>query len=146
MVKLNVYLSFAGNTEEVFDFYKSVFGGKFNSITRYKDMPMTGLKLSKADENKIMNISLSVGGNELMGTDVPNSTRRKVVKGNNVHIMIVPDSKAEADRIFKALSAEGKIDMPLSDEVWGDYYGSFKDKFGISWMINYAYKPGEKKS
>jgi PhnB protein len=146
VVKLQIYLTFEGNTEEAFDFYKSVFGGQFKNVTRFKDMPMPGSKLSKQDENKIMNMTLPIGATDLlMGSDIPEYNRREIVKGNNFQITIIPESKAEADRIYKALSAGGKIDMAMADQVWGDYYGSFKDKFGISWMIDYAYKPGEKK-
>jgi PhnB protein len=147
VVKLQIYLTFEGNTEEAFNFYKSVFRGQFKSVTRFKDMPMPGLKLSKQDESKIMNITLPIGATDLlMGSDVPESNRREIVKGNNVQITIISESKAEADRIFKTLSAGGKIEMAMADQVWGDYYGNFKDKFGVSWIIDYAYKPGEKKT
>jgi PhnB protein len=147
MVKLQIYMNFTGNTEEAFNFYKSVFGGQFKNVTRFKDMPMPGMKFTTQEGNKIMNMTLPIGENDLlMGSDVLESNRRELVMGNDMQITIIPDSKDEATRIFKALSSGGKVDMKLGDQVWGDYYGSFKDKFGVSWMVDYAYKPGEKKA
>ena len=144
MTKLNTYLNFAGNTEEAFNFYKSVFGGEFASVVRFKDMPMQGVNISREDENKIMHIGLPIGNdNVLMATDALESLGQKLVQGNNVYISVHPESKEEADRIFNALSASGTIEMPLADQSWGDYYGSFKDKFGVQWMVNYSY-PKEK--
>ncbi len=140
MTKLNIYLNFAGNTEKAFDFYKSVFGGEFNSVVRFKDMPMEGVKIPKKDENKIMHIGLPVGKDDiLMASDSLESLGQKLTQGNNVYISVHPESKKEADRIFNALSAGGTIEMAIADQVWGDYYGSFKDKFGVLWMVNYAY-------
>lgn len=144
MTKLNVYLNFAGNTEEAFKFYKSVFGGEFNSVIRFKDMPTEGAKIPKKDENKLMHIGLPVGKDDLlMASDSLESIGQTLIQGNNVYLSVHPESKAEADRIFKALSAGGTVEMPIADQVWGDYYGSFKDKYGVYWMVNYAY-PKEK--
>ena len=144
MTKLNTYLNFAGNTEEAFKFYKSVFGGEFASVVRFKDMPMQGVNISREDENKIMHIGLPIGNdNVLMATDALESLGQKLVQGNNVYISVHPESKEEADRIFNALSASGTIEMPIADQPWSDYYGSFKDKFGVQWMVNYSY-PKEK--
>lgn len=140
MTKLNIYLNFAGNTEEAFKFYKSVFGGEFTSLVRFKDMPMEGGKIPKKDESKIMHIALSVGkGDLLMGTDTLESLGMKLTQGNNVRLSLHPETKEEADRLFKALSAGGSVEMPMADQSWGDYYGSFKDKFGVLWMVDYAY-------
>jgi len=140
MTKLNIYLNFAGNTEEAFKFYKSVFGGEFTGVVRFKDMPMQGVNIPKKDENKIMHIALPVGKDDvLMASDVLKSLGHKLVVGNNVTISILPDSKEEADKIFKALSAGGKIEMPMGDQPWGDYYGGFTDKFGVRWMVDYTY-------
>ncbi len=145
MTKLNIYLNFAGNTEEAFNFYKSVFGGEFTSVFRFKDMPMEGVNIPKEDENKIMHISLPVGkDNVLMATDSLESLGMELTQGNNVHISVHPESKEEADRIFKALSAGGTIEMPISDQMWGDYYGSFEDKFGVQWMVIYTYPKAAK--
>ncbi|KCZ71390.1 hypothetical protein ANME2D_02118 [Candidatus Methanoperedens nitroreducens] len=140
MTKLNTYLNFAGNTEEAFNFYKSVFGGEFSSVVRFKDMPMEGVNIPKEDENKILHISLPVGkDNVLMASDSLESLGQKLTQGNNVYISVHPESKEEADRIFNALSAGGTIEMPIADQPWGDYYGSFKDKFGVQWMVDYTY-------
>ena len=140
MTKLNTYLNFAGNTEEAFSFYKTVFGGEFTSVVRFKDMPMEGVNITKEDGDKIMHIGLPIGKDAmLMATDTLESLGQKLVQGNNVYISIHPENKEEADRIFKALSKGGKIEMPMADQPWGDYYGSFKDKFGIQWMVNYSY-------
>lgn len=136
MVKLETYLNFDGNTEEAFEFYKSVFGGEFSSLSRYKDMPMEGVTLSEADANKIMHISLLIGGGRLMGTDSLESLGMKLNQGNNVYIFIAPESIEEADQLFNALSAGGEIEIALANQSWGDYFGSFRDKFGIMWMIN----------
>ncbi|MDD4860002.1 MAG: VOC family protein [Dehalococcoidales bacterium] len=138
MNKLNVYLNFAGNAEKAFEFYKSVFGGEFNSVVRFKDMPMPGVKIPKSDENKIMHIGLPIGKDMLMASDTIESMGQKLVQGNNVYVSVHPDSKAEADRIFKGLSAGGTIEMPIADQPWGDYYGSFTDKFGVLWMVDYG--------
>jgi len=139
-MKLNTYLNFAGNTEKAFNFYKSVFGGEFTSVVRFKDMPIKGVKIPKADETKIMHIGLPIGNNMLMATDTLKSLGQTLVQGNNAYISADPDSREEASRIFKALSAGGKVEMPISDQPWGDYYGSLKDKFGVQWMVNYSPK------
>ncbi len=144
--KLNIYLNFAGNTEEAFNFYKSVFGAELTPIVRFKDMPMEGVSIPKEDENKVMHVGLPVGKEQmLMATDTLESLGQKLVIGNNIHLSIHPDSKEEADRIFNALSKGGTIEMPIADQPWGDYFGSFKDKFGVQWMVNYAY-PKEAKA
>lgn len=143
MTKINIYLDFAGNAEEAFNFYKSIFGGEFSSIVRFKDMPVEGVNIPKEDEDKIMHISLPIGNDVLMATDAPESMGFKVNFGNNAYISVHPDSKEEADRIFKSLSAGGTIEMSIADQPWGDYFGSFKDKFGVQWMVNYSY-PKEK--
>lgn len=144
MVKLNTYLNFAGNTKEAFDFYKSVFGGEFTSVVRFKDMPIEGVNISKKDENKIMHISLPIGKDTvLMATDTLDSLGQKLRQGNNVYISIHPESKEEADRIFNALCAGGTVEMQMADQTWGDYFGSLKDKFGVQWMINYSYSKNQ---
>jgi PhnB protein len=138
LTKVNVYLNFPGNTEEAFDFYKSVFGGGLTQIVRFKDMPMEGVSIPKADEDKVMHVGLPIGNDSLlMASDTLESLGQKHVKGNNVYVSVHPDSKAEADRIFNALSAGGAIEMPIADQPWGDYYGAFEDKYGVHWMVNY---------
>lgn len=139
MSTVNVYLNFAGNTEEAFNFYKSVFGGEYASVVRFKDMPMEGVSIPEADADKIMHIGLPIGeGQMLMGTDTLASLGQELTRGNNVYVSVHPDSKDEADRIFNALSAGGTVEMPIGDQPWGDYYGSFKDRFGVLWMVNYS--------
>ncbi len=139
-MKLNTYLNFAGNGEEAFKFYKSAFGGEFRSVTRFKDMPMPGMTVPEKDQNKLMHIALPVGKeNVLMGSDVLEGFGHKLVMGTNCSISVFPDSKEEADRLFKALAAGGTIQMPISNQPWGDYYGDLKDKFGVGWMIDYTY-------
>jgi PhnB protein len=140
MTKFNTYLNFAGNTEEAFKFYKSVFGGEFRSLMRFKDMPIPGENIPKSDEDKLMHIALPLGKDDvLMASDVLPSLGHKLVQGNNVSISIFPDSKEEADRIFNSLSAGGKIEMPIANQPWGDYYGGLTDKFGVKWMVDFVY-------
>jgi PhnB protein len=139
VTKLNTYLNFAGNTEEAFKFYKSVFGGEFTTVVRFKDMPMEGVSIPPKDQNKIMHISLPIGkDNILMASDTLESLGQKLVQGNNSYINISPESKGEADRIFNALSKGGAVEMAIADQPWGDYWGSFKDKFGVQWMVTYT--------
>ena len=140
MTKLNTYLNFAGKTEEAFNFYKSVFGGDFNSLVRFKDMPMEGFQIPEADQDKIMHVGLPIGDdNLLMGTDTLESLGQQLVQGNNVYISVQPDTKEEADRIFNALSEGAEVEMTMADQPWGDYYGSLRDKFGTGWMVSYSY-------
>lgn len=140
MATLNPYLNFMGNTEEAFNFYKSAFGGEFiGGINRFKDTP-DGAKMSPADQQKVMHVALPIGkGNTLYGTDMLESMGHKLNVGNNFSISINAESKAEADKLFNALSAGGKIEMPIQDSFWGAYFGMFADKFGIRWMVNYDY-------
>lgn len=139
MANLNLYLNFKGNTEDAFNFYKSVFGGEFSSLERYKNMPESD-KLSVDEQNKIMHISLPVGKNiTLMGTDLIESMGQKLVIGNNCSIMIDAESKEEADNLFEKLSAGGKVEMSMQDTFWNAYFGSFTDRFGVQWMVNYSY-------
>jgi PhnB protein len=138
-MKVNIYLNFPGNTEEAFEFYRSVFGGEFAALVRFSDMPMEGVNISDEDAKKIMHVGLPIGdGQMLMGTDALESMGQSLTKGNNVNISVHPDTREEADRLFNALSAGGEVEMPIADQVWGDYYGSFKDRFGIQWMVNHS--------
>jgi len=138
---INPYLNFPGNTEEAFNFYKSVFGGEFAMLQRFKDTPECD-KLPPGVENMIMHVSLPIGnGNLLMATDAPEGMGFSVTAGNNFYICISPDSKDEATRLYKGLAEGGKIEMELQDMFWGAYYGSFTDKFGIKWMVNYQHQP-----
>lgn len=126
-MRLNsIYLNFAGNTEEVFLFYKSILKREFDSLVRFKDMPMPGVTLSESDSNKIMNIAIPIGNHSaLMGSDALESLGQKVVQGNNFYINLSPESKPEADRLFAGLSAGGSVEMAMADMPWGDYWGCF---------------------
>jgi len=140
MAKVSTYLNFPRNTEEAFNFYKSVFGGEFvGGINRFVDIPPQEGQppVAEADKNLVMHIALPIlGGHMLMGTDAPESMGFTVTPGNNVYINLEPDTKAEADKLFAALSEGGKVEMQMQDMFWGDYFGSFEDKFGIKWMVN----------
>jgi PhnB protein len=141
MAKVSTYLNFTRNTEEAFHFYKSVFGGEFSGggIARFRDIPaQEGMPpIAEEDKNLIMHIELPIlGGHLLMGTDAPASMGFNVNFGNNVHISLDPDTKAETKRLFDALSAGGNITMELQVMFWGAYYGSCTDKFGVQWMFN----------
>jgi PhnB protein len=137
MASINPYLNFNGNTEEAFNFYKSVFGGEFVAVMRFKDNPDCA-QWSEADRERIMHIALPIGnGDVLMATDSLESLGQTLTQGNNFYIALSPTSKEEAEKLFNGLSAGGKIEMPLQDMFWGAYYGSFTDKFGIQWMVNY---------
>ncbi len=137
MIKINSYLNFDGNAEEVFKFYQSVFGGDL-MIMRMSEAPgMEGI--SEEEKGRVMHVSLPISKDcTLMASDILPSFGHKLAFGNNVHISVHPDSRAEAERIFNALSTGGNIDMPLADQFWGDYFGSFTDKFGVGWMINHS--------
>lgn len=142
MATVNPYLNFNGNTEEAFNFYKSIFGGGFLTLQRFKDLPdIPGKeKMSESDKEKIMHISLPIGQrNVLMATDVLESLGRPKAEGNNFYISINAESKEEAAKLFNGLSAGGNIEMPLGDAFWGAYFGMLTDKFGIQWMVNYDY-------
>ena len=145
MARTSTYLNFPRNTEEVFNFYKSIFGGEFsgNGIARFGDFPPPegAPQLAEEDKNLIMHIELPiVGGHVLMATDAPESMGFKVNEGNNIYIMLEPDTRAETKQLFDALSKGGTITMDLKVMFWGDYYGTCTDKFGIQWMFNCSEK------
>lgn len=132
---VNPYLNFNGNTEEAFNFYRSVVGGEFVNLMRFKDTP--GCEhMPEVEQNHIMHVALMMGSSVLMGTDVPKSMEQ-VTFGTNSSICVSVESREEADRLFNGLSEGGKVTMPMEDMFWGDYYGSFFDKFGVQWMISF---------
>ena len=140
MAQINPYLNFEGNTEEAFNFYKSVFGGEFTALMRFGEMPgCDETPITDGDKDKIMHIALPIGDSILMGTDALESMGQKLEAGNNFSISINAASKEEADKFFSGLSDGGKIGMPLADAFWGAYFGMTSDKFGIQWMVNYDY-------
>ncbi|MCM5527360.1 VOC family protein [Parasegetibacter sp. NRK P23] len=134
---INPYLNFDGNAEEAFRFYQSVFGGEL-FVQKMSAAP--GIEgLSEAEKNRAMHVSLPVGnGQYLMASDCLPSAGHVLTVGNNNYISVAPDSREEADRLFNGLSAGGKVEMPMADMFWGDYFGSFQDKFGVCWMINFT--------
>jgi PhnB protein len=140
MARTSTYLNFTNSCEEAFNFYKSVFGTEFvGGIMRMGDAPtMEGQPpLSDADKQLVMNVQLPIlGGHMLMCTDAPESMGFTLVQGNNFYIALDPDTRAEADRLFAELSAGGKVEQPIGEMFWGDYFGSLVDKFGVPWMIN----------
>ena len=139
MTRVHVYLNFDGNAEEALEFYRSVFGGEFSSHVRFRDFPMEGVTIPEEDGDKLMHVALPIGSDGLlMASDALSSLGQRVVQGNNVYISVHPDSREEADRIFGALSDGGEVEMPIGDQPWGDYYGSFKDRFGVMWMVNHS--------
>ena len=137
MATLNPYLNFKGNTEEAFNFYKSVFGGEFIALQRFKDTPEAD-RVPADEKDKIMHVSLPIGkANILMGTDALESMGHMLSVGNNINLSINTESEAEADKLFNALAAGGKVTMPLGRTFWGAYFGMLTDKFGIKWMVSY---------
>ena len=140
MARVSTYLNFPRSTEEAFDFYKGIFGGEFSGpIHRFADIPATPGQpaMAEADKQLVMHIELPIlAGHVLMGTDAPESMGFKMVPGNNVYINLEPDTRAETERLFNALSAGGKVEMPLQDMFWGAYFASFTDRYGINWMLN----------
>lgn len=135
MIKLNPYLNFDGKCEEAFNFYKSIFGGEFTYFSRMGDME--DMEVPDIDKKLVMHVSLPIGQEVLMGSDVPSSMKSKFNMGNNNYISLSSESREEADKLFKELSANGEVEMPMQETFWGDYFGSFVDKYGISWMISY---------
>ncbi|HOJ90438.1 MAG TPA: VOC family protein [Saprospiraceae bacterium] len=143
MATVNVYLTFDGKCEEAFNFYKSVFGGEFSYIGKFKDMPpQEGAKMSEADGEKIMHVTLPISKETcLFGSDTGGEWASSYIVGNNYSISINAETQEEADRLFNGLSSGGQITMPMSKTFWGAYFGMFVDKFGINWMVNFDEQP-----
>jgi PhnB protein len=138
MALINPHINFNGNAEEAFTFYKSVFGGEFAKVLRFKDLASPEFPIAEKDENKIMHIALPIGKNNvLMANDVPEFLGKVNENENRSKIAISTESKEEADQLFNGLSAGGQIEMPISDSPWGSYFGMFRDKYGIEWMVDF---------
>lgn len=138
MPLINPHINFNGNAEEAFTFYKSVFGGEFTKIVRLKDLASAEFPVAAADQNKIMHIALPIGkSNLLMGNDVPEFLGKVNENENRSKISISAESKEEADKLFDGLSSGGQIEVPITDSPWGSYFGMFRDRFGIEWMVDY---------
>ena len=139
MAQINPHINFNGNAEEAFTFYKSVFGGEFTKVVRFKDLAGSGFPVSKKEENKIMNIALPIGtGSMLMANDVPEAMGRTNENENRSKIVISTESKEEADKLFNGLSVGGEIEGPMGDSPWGTYFGCFRDKYGIEWIVEFT--------
>ncbi len=140
MTNINPWINFNGNAEEAFTFYKSVFGGEFGKIVRLKDLATPEFQVEEKDANKIMLITLPIGNNMLMANDVPEFLGKVNERENRSKISVSVDSKEEANRIFSGLSVGGEIEAPMGDSPWGTYFGAFRDKYGIEWMIEFNSK------
>jgi PhnB protein len=141
MAQINPYIHFNGNAEEAFTFYKTVFGGEFTIISRFKDLSNPDHPFPESEANKIMHITLPIGNHSLlMGSDTPEFMGKHNLNETRSKISISAESKEEADKLFNGLSDAGTIEMPIADSPWGSYFGMLRDKFGIEWMIDFAKK------
>ena len=146
MAQINPHINFNGNAEEAFTFYKSAFGGEFSKIIRFKDLAGPDFPVSEKEENKILHIALPIGKNSLlMANDVPEILGKTNENEGRSKIVISTESKEEADRLFNGLSADGQIEGPIGDSPWGSYFGCFRDKYGIEWMIDFDLKHNNQK-
>jgi PhnB protein len=137
MALINPHINFNGNAEEAFNFYKSVFGGAFTKIIRFKDLSIPGHPIPEKEANKIMHIALPIGNSSLMANDVPDFLVCVNENENRSKIFVSAESKEEADKIFNGLSAGGTVEMPIGDSPWGSYFAMFRDKYGIEWMVEF---------
>jgi len=144
MALINPHINFNGNAEEAFNFYKSVFGGEFEKIIRFKDISSPEWPIPEKEANKIMHIALPIGKNFLMANDVPESMGRTSENENRSKISISTESREEADKLFNGLSAGGTVEMPIDDSPWGSYFAMFRDKYGIEWMVEFDPRKNEK--
>jgi PhnB protein len=137
MASINPYVNFNGNAEEAFNFYKSVFGGEFKTIVRFKDIESPEFPVPENEANKIMRIVLPIGGNTLLANDVPESMGPVSESENRSKISVSAESREEADKIFNGLSAGGAVEMPMGESPWGTYFAMFRDKYGIEWTVEF---------
>lgn len=137
MAIINPSINFNGNAEEAFLFYQSVFGGNFGKIVRFKDLGGSGYPIDESEADKIMHITLAIGNNVLIGNDVPQSMGTVNEQENRSKISISAASREEADQLFNGLTAGGSVEVPMNDSPWGSYFGMFRDKYGIEWMIDF---------
>lgn len=138
MPSLNPYINFNGNAEEAFNFYKSVFGGEFETIVRFKDLANDELTVPDNEADKIMRITLPIGSSTLIANDVPEALGRVDENENRSKIAVFTDSREEADKIFAGLTEGGTVEMPMDESPWGTYFGMFRDKYGIEWTVEVA--------
>lgn len=140
MATINPHINFNGNAEEAFNFYKSVFGGEFGKIFRLKELSSPEFPVPESDTEKIMHISLAIGKNKLIGNDVPSFMGQVNENENRSKISISADSREEADKLFNGLSSGGSVEVPMDDSPWGVYFGMFRDKYGIEWIVEFEHK------
>ena len=138
MRAINPWINFNGNAEEAFTFYKSVFGGEFTKIVRFKEIAGSGLPIADNEADKLMHIALPIGKNNVLkANDVPEFMGRVNENENRSKILINAESREEADKLFNGLSAGGQVEGPIGDSPWGTYFGCFRDKYGIEWMVDF---------
>ncbi len=137
MALIHPHINFNGNAEEAFHFYRSVFGGDFEKIIRFKDISSPEFPVAEDEANKIMHIALPIGNNRLMGNDVPAFMGRVNENENRSKIAVDAASRAEADKLFNGLSAGGTIEVPIGDSFGSSYFGMLRDQFGIEWMVEF---------
>lgn len=137
MALINPHINFNGNAEEAFNFYKSVFGGEFAQVVRFKDLPNSDFVPPVNEAEKVMHIALPIGQNVLMGNDVPESMGKVNEMENRSKIYVGAESREEADKFFNGLSAGGTVEVPMGESPWGSYFGMFRDKYGIEWMVDF---------
>ncbi|MCC7432258.1 VOC family protein [Candidatus Peregrinibacteria bacterium] len=140
MPTINPYINFNGNAEEAFTFYKSVFGGEFTVLTRFKDLASAEFPVAEKEANKIMRIVFPIGNNVLIANDIPEFMGRVNENENRSKIAITAESREEADRLFNGLSQGGNVEMPIADSPWGTYFAMFRDKYGIEWTVEFQQK------
>lgn len=138
MALINPHINFNGNAEEAFTFYKSIFGGEFAKIIRFKDISIPEYPVLEHEANKIMHIALPIGKNILMANDVPESMGKTNENESRSKIFINAESRDEADKLFNGLSVGGQIEAPIGDSPWGSYFGCFRDKYGIEWIVDFT--------
>ena len=137
MATINPYINFNGNAEEAFNFYKSVFGGEFGKITRFKDIASADFPVAESEAEKIMRIVLPIGNSMLIANDVPEMMGKVSENENRSKIAVTAESKEEADKIFNGLSVGGTAEMPMAESPWGTYFAMFRDKYGIEWTVEF---------
>ena len=140
MAQINPYINFNGNAEEAFNFYKSVFGGEFGKITRFKDIASVEFPVAEKETEKIMRITLPIGSNVFIANDVPEMMGKVSETENRSKITVLAESKEEAEKIFNGLSAGGEVEMPMAESPWGTYFAMFRDKYGIEWTVEFDSK------
>jgi PhnB protein len=141
MATINPHINFNGNAEEAFIFYKSVFGGEFEKVVRFKDLSSPEFPVAEKEANKIMHIAFPIGNSILMANDVPEIMGRTNENENRSKIVINADSKEEAEKLFNGLSAGGQVEVPMANSPWGSYFGMLRDKYGIEWMVDFTSNP-----